>query len=86
MGGPIAVVFDFVHPVGPRRRLMGKRRDAGRDKSVSPDARSNHHPKLASTSHRPRHRRVIIRALKAVPANAGLGRHALLVAGEIAGC
>jgi hypothetical protein len=40
---PIAVMLDLVHPFGPGRRLVGKRRDAGGDKSITPDARSNQH-------------------------------------------
>jgi hypothetical protein len=56
--------------------------------ATNPSARMEEQPtpKLASTSHRRRYRRVVIRALKAEPANAGHVRPALLIAGEIARC
>jgi hypothetical protein len=34
---PISVMFDFVHPIRPRRRLVSERRDAG---STKPSART----------------------------------------------
>jgi hypothetical protein len=39
---PIALVFDFMHPTGTGQWPVSKGRDAGGDKSVSPDEGSDH--------------------------------------------
>jgi hypothetical protein len=44
---PISVVLNLVHPAGPGRRLGGNGRDAGGDKSVSPDEGSGHAGEIA---------------------------------------
>jgi hypothetical protein len=45
---PIAVVLNFVHPVGPGRRLVSKGLDAWGDKSVSADEGSGHAGEIAA--------------------------------------